>query len=101
MWSSAGNVPLQLDDPHNECTGDRSRTTVSGTPIEAVRQRRFSPYEYNGGTCLAIAGKDFCVIASDTRLSAGYSILSRNSKTSHQLTSKAVLATGGCRTDVI
>jgi len=101
MWSSSGNISLDLRDPHDVCTGDQSRTTHAGTPIEAVRQRRFSPYEFNGGTCLAIAGKDFVVIASDTRLSSGYSILSRNSKNSHKLTSKTIVATGGCRTDVI
>jgi len=101
MWSTTGDHQINLEDPHDVCTGDRSRMTSAGTPIEAVRQHRFSPYEFNGGTCLAIAGKDFCVIASDTRLSSGYSILSRNSKNSHKLTSKTVIATGGCRTDVI
>ena len=50
----------------------------------------FSPYTDNGGyaswgsliiirfrTSLAIAGADYCVIASDTRQSEGYSINSR------------------------
>ena len=76
--------------------------TDRGCPIEMkVRQRQVSPYEYNGGTALAIAGDDFVVIASDTRLSAGYSILTRNCETSTKLTNQAVIATGGCRTDVI
>ena len=36
-------------------------------------ERRFSPYSDNGGSVVAIAGEDFVVIASDTRLSGhGY-----------------------------
>ena len=36
-------------------------------------ERRFSPYSDNGGSVVAIAGKDFEVVASDTLLSGhGY-----------------------------
>jgi len=31
-------------------------------------QRHWSPYSWHGGTILAIAGEDFAVLASDTRL---------------------------------
>ena len=32
-------------------------------------ERRFSPYSDNGGSVVAIAGEDYAIIASDTRLS--------------------------------
>lgn len=47
--------------------------TVAHTPIE----HRFNPYSDNGGTILGIAGKDFAVLAGDTRHTTDYSINSR------------------------
>merc|ERR1712212_440442 len=49
-------------------------------------EHRFSPYTFNGGTVLAVAGEDFAIVASDTRLSEGYSIHSRDSPKCYKLT---------------
>lgn len=69
---------------------------TAGKPI----QHRFSPYKMNGGTVTAVCGDDYAVIAADTRLSEGYEILSRDSTKLHPLTTKTVLASSGCKTDV-
>lgn len=34
-------------------------------------------YDDNGGTVVAVAGDDYCIVAGSTRLSTGYSILTR------------------------
>jgi 20S proteasome subunit beta 6 len=52
---------------------------VHGESTSRPMERRFEPYQNNGGTTLAIPGKDFVVVAGDTRLSLGYSIQTRDS----------------------
>ena len=48
--------------------------SLGGGPVE----HRWSPYNDNGGTTVAVAGPDYALIASDTRLTDGvYGILSR------------------------
>ena len=38
----------------------------------------FEPYQLNGGLVSAVAGRDYVVFATDTRLSSGYEILTRH-----------------------
>ncbi|CAN0146360.1 unnamed protein product, partial [Hapterophycus canaliculatus] len=59
----------------------------------------FEPYANNGGTVVAVAGRDYCIIAADSRLSDGYTILSRNAKRVHRLSGDTHLATAGCWAD--
>lgn len=48
-----------------------------------VKAQKFEPYQLNGGLVSAVAGRDFCVVASDTRLmDGGYEIYSRSFLTS-------------------
>lgn len=64
------------------------------------KQVAFSPYQDNGGTALAVSGKDFVVIASDTRISTGYSIHTRDGNKIAQLTDKCVIASSGMQADI-
>ncbi|KOM31654.1 hypothetical protein LR48_Vigan01g120900 [Vigna angularis] len=60
----------------------------------------WSPYDNNGGSCVAIAGADYCVIAADTRMSTGYNILTRDYSKISQLAEKCVMASSGFQADV-
>ncbi|KAF7732556.1 Proteasome subunit beta type-1 [Apophysomyces ossiformis] len=77
-----------------ECTISNPLECTSA-PIE----HRFEPYDDNGGTSLAIAGDDFCVVASDTRQSTGYSINSRFTPKAYKLSETSVLAANGFHAD--
>jgi 20S proteasome subunit beta 6 len=66
--------------------------------IEHARGR-FNPYVNHGGTVVAVAGEDFVVVGGDTRLSEGYSIVTRNESKLVQLTDKTILATSGMFAD--
>merc|ERR1711871_911334 len=63
-------------------------------------QQRFSPYDYNGGTVLAVAGPTYSIVAGDTRMSTGFSIMSRNQSKIYKINEKTVLGTGGFRGDI-
>ena len=53
-------------------------TTVSLLPV-MMAEERFDPHQLNGGLVAGVAGKDFVVLAADTRLtgSSGFEILQR------------------------
>lgn len=106
IQTSAGPAYAQFQvDQHEEAAQQDEATSAVGLPssvgLGSIRQHRFSPYTMNGGTVAAVAGKDFCVIAADTRLSGRFDeILSRNVTKMHELTSTCILTSAGCKTDI-
>ncbi|GAX79214.1 hypothetical protein CEUSTIGMA_g6654.t1 [Chlamydomonas eustigma] len=59
----------------------------------------WSPYDDNGGTVLAVAGLDYCIIAACTRMSTGYSILTRDSSKILQLSNEVCITSAGMQAD--
>jgi len=72
---------------------------LKSLPNEQLKEQRWSPYINNGGTALAVSGKDFAIVAADTRMSRSYNILSRHVSKCDQLTDKCVLATAGMQAE--
>lgn len=85
---------VEPDDPIE--AGDQTGITHTLGPAG----RQFSPYENNGGTVVAVSGKDYSIVASDTRLGSGYSIPSRYVSRIIKLTDKVVLASSGMQSDI-
>jgi 20S proteasome subunit beta 6 len=75
--------------------------SLSEVGVSYATQRSFNPYSWNGGTILAVAGPDFTVTASDTRLSEGFMIHSRDCPKIYRLTDKTVLLSTGFHGDVL
>lgn len=59
----------------------------------------FEPYTDNGGTVVAIAGKDFVILAADTRLSDQYMIRSRSWSRVSEILPGTVIGVAGCAAD--
>lgn len=92
--------PMAAPPPHlpgsmGSADAQRARMAAAAGPI----QHRFQPYEDNGGTTIGISGKDFAILGSDSRLSRGYSILSRDNCKQIQLTANCVLNSAGMKAD--
>jgi len=61
----------------------------------------FQPYADNKGSIVAIAGKDFAVIAADTRLSDDFKILTRTQSKLFPIGARSVLGSTGCWCDAL
>jgi len=82
-------------------TGSDQPDNILQHPLQNPKAARFSPYEDNGGTTMAVAGNNFCVVAADTRMSQGYSIHTRKYTKIIKLTNKCVMATSGMQSDTL
>eukprot|EP00198_Chlamydomonas_reinhardtii_P012892 XP_001702229.1 predicted protein [Chlamydomonas reinhardtii] len=69
--------PYQLGNPLSKVQADAA---------DGQRQHAaWSPYDDNGGTVVAVAGEDYCIVAASTRMSTGFSILTREATMMLQL----------------
>ena len=89
---------MSLSNPGSKLTKD-SRGANS-TPIATMKEPLWVSLMHLLTKYVAIAGKDFCVVAADTRISLGYNILSREYSKTTKLTDKCVITSSGMVADI-
>lgn len=76
------------------------QSSVLQLPKQGAKQQQWSPYADNGGTTAAIAGKDYVILAGDTRLNGDYCIHTRSDESKLcRLTETTYLASNGMQAD--
>merc|ERR1711985_68116 len=68
---------------------------AAGEREPARKMSRWSPYDLNGGTCVAIGGEGYCIVAASTRLSTGFSILTSDKSMVLKVNDKCLIASAG------
>jgi len=61
----------------------------------------FEPYQNNGGTIISVSLEDFSIVASDTRVTSGFSIPSRNATRILKVSENILLSTSGMQVDML
>ena len=61
----------------------------------------FTPYQNNGGTIISINTGNFSILASDTRITSGFSIPSRDTIRILKISENILLSTSGMRADML
>ena len=64
-------------------------------------ESKFDPYVDNGGTVVGIAGENYVILASDTRLSDKYVIRSRNISRLYEVCDNVFFGASGCLADIV
>ncbi|KAJ6262399.1 hypothetical protein Dda_3207 [Drechslerella dactyloides] len=81
--------------PHAQPAPSYAHPTEASQP----RQHHWSPYTENGGVILGIAGKDYVILAGDTRSSEGYNINTRTARKIFSVGSGLILGVVGMSAD--
>lgn len=95
-----GNKPNKgLLAPHKPTSdpAEVAKQCELSLPLRAASS--WSPYVDNGGTCMALGGKGYVIVAADTRLSLSLSLKSRGVTKTCALTESCVLASSGMQAD--
>jgi 20S proteasome alpha/beta subunit len=69
------------------------------TVLKKNRQK-FSPYQNNSGTIVAMANLNYCIIACDTRFTNGYTLSSKEMTRIIKISGKILLGSSGMFSDI-
>ena len=88
IWKTilSNQFPIRISELYNNIT---------------THQSSFTPYQNNGGTVISISVDGFSIVASDTRITTGFSIPSRETTRIVKISENILLSSSGMRADMI